>query len=113
MPKVEISGRTVTIERFKLDKAMRVITLLQLMQKQAPEVSKVWAEFRKSYGEDYARDVDRMNALALYGPQLEGLRGHDLEEWRAALADDVVRREFYSGYERWASPLELAEFMAS
>lgn len=71
MSEVQISGRTVVIERFKLDKAMRVITLLKLIQQQAPEVSKEWARFRKDYAADYGRELPRMNAMATFGPALE------------------------------------------
>ena len=81
MPEVKISGKTVTIERFKLDKAMRVITLLRLMQQAAPEITKEWATFRKSYAEDYGRDLPRMNALAMYGDALAGISD---EQWERA-----------------------------
>jgi hypothetical protein len=78
MPDVEINGHTVTIERFRLAKATRVMTLLQLLQKQVPEVSKSWATFRTEYARDYPRVIDRMNALAMYGPQLDHISE---DEW--------------------------------
>jgi hypothetical protein len=78
MPDVEINGHTVTIERFRLAKATRVMTLLQLLQKQVPEVSKSWATFRTEYARDYPRVIARMNALAMYGPQLEHISE---DEW--------------------------------
>ena len=69
MPTVEINNQTVTIERFTLAKAMRVITLLQLLQKQVPEISKRWAEFRKTYAQDYATELERNHAMILF-PEL-------------------------------------------
>lgn len=79
MPDVEINGTTVTIERFRLDKAMRVITLLKLLQQQAPEVSKAWAAFRKEYAEEYATDLDRNHALAMFPRLRDSLTEEDWE----------------------------------
>jgi hypothetical protein len=77
MPEVEINGRIVTVERFTLAKAMRVITLLQLLQKKVPEISCAWGEFRKDYAESYATEVPRINAMAQFGPALEHITEAD------------------------------------
>lgn len=79
MPEIQISGRTVTIERFTLAKAMRVITLLQLIQKLVPEVSRAWAEYRKEYAESYATEVPRIRAMAQFGASLEHITEQDWE----------------------------------
>jgi hypothetical protein len=81
MPDVQISGKTVTVERFTLAKAMRVITLLQLLKKQVPEVTKEWAIFRKNYAEEYATDIDRIDAKARFGPALDDISD---DEWERA-----------------------------
>lgn len=76
---VTVSGREITIERFTLAKASRVITLLQLLQKQVPEVSKAWAEYRKAYAKDYEVELSRMQAMAQFGPALEHITEADWE----------------------------------
>lgn len=81
MADVEISGKTVTVERFTLAKAMRVITLLQLIQKQVPEVTKEWAIFRKQYADEYSTEIDRIDAKARFGAALEDISD---EEWERA-----------------------------
>lgn len=81
MAAVEINGRTVTIERFTLAKAMRVITLLQLMQRAAPEITKAWATFRLDYAKDYGQTIDRINAIAQFGEPLARITD---EEWERA-----------------------------
>jgi hypothetical protein len=81
MPDVQISGQTVTIERFTLAKAMRVITLLQLIQKQVPDVTKEWAVYRKQYADEYGTEIDRIDAKARFGAALEGISD---EEWERA-----------------------------
>lgn len=79
MPDVAIGGKTVSVERFTLAKAMRVITLLGLIQKQVPEVTKEWAAFRKNYGEEYAIELSRSQALVRFGEQLDRLTEADWE----------------------------------
>jgi hypothetical protein len=81
MPDVQISGKTVTVERFTLAKAMRVITLLQLIQKQVPEVTKEWAIFRKQYADEYSTEIDRIDAKARFGSALDDITD---EEWERA-----------------------------
>jgi hypothetical protein len=81
MPDVQISGQRVTIERFTLAKAMRVVTLLSLIQKQVPEVTKEWAIFRKQYADEYATEIDRIDAKARFGGALEDISD---EEWERA-----------------------------
>jgi hypothetical protein len=81
MSEVTIGGKAVTVERFTLAKAMRVITLLQLIQKQMPEITKEWALFRRSYAEDYGVELDRINAMARFGDQLEHIKD---EQWERA-----------------------------
>ena len=81
MPDVQISGQTVTVERFTLAKAMRVITLLQLIQKQVPEVTKEWAVFRKQYADEYGTEIDRIDAKARFGAALDDISD---DEWERA-----------------------------
>jgi hypothetical protein len=78
MSEVTIGGKTVTVERFTLAKAMRVITLLGLIQKQMPEITREWATFRRDYAEDYGVEMDRINAMARYGDALEHISD---EQW--------------------------------
>lgn len=81
MTEVTIGGGTVVIERFTLAKAMRVITLLNLLRKQVPEISKEWAEYRRNYAQDYAVELDRINALARFGSNLDHIPD---SEWERA-----------------------------
>src|SRR4051812_39846810 len=73
-----LNGKEVNIERFTLAKAMRVITLLKLLQQQVPEISKHWAEFRRDYGKDYAVKISRMDAVLRFG---DGLSNVSDAEW--------------------------------
>lgn len=66
MADVQIGDRTVTIERFTLAKTVRIITLLTELQRQVPEVTREWATFRKDYGDTYAVELDRVQALVQY-----------------------------------------------
>lgn len=78
---VTLNGEKVRIERFTFAKAMRVITLLQLMQRAAPEISAEWAKFRLGYAKDYAQRIPRINALAQFGAALEHISE---QEWERA-----------------------------
>lgn len=69
MAEVEVGGRKVTLERFTLAKAMRVITLLSVIQKAVPEINKAMAEFRRNYEEANVIELDRVQAKMRYGPQ--------------------------------------------
>ena len=69
MSEVQIGGKTVTLQRFTLAKAMRVITLLSVIQKAVPELNKAMAEFRREYGENNVIALDRVQAKMRYGPQ--------------------------------------------
>lgn len=66
MSEVEIGGRTVTIQRPTVSKAARIITLLGVIQKQVPEATKAWAQFRRDYAVEYAQVLDRAQALVRY-----------------------------------------------
>jgi hypothetical protein len=68
MAAVTVGGREVVIERFTLVKAMRVITLLGLIQKSVPEITKAMAEFRAEYRETNVIELDRVQAKMQYGP---------------------------------------------
>src|SRR4051812_42672193 len=79
MPEVELHGKTVNIQRFTLSKAMRVITLLQLIQKQVPEVSKHWAEYRRNYAQEYSIVLERNEAVIRFPGLNELLNEKDWE----------------------------------
>jgi hypothetical protein len=79
MPDVEINGRQVTVERFTVSKGMRVMTLLGLIQKEVPEISRSWADFRRQYAEDYPTRVPRLTAIGRFG-----LTEIPDEEWERA-----------------------------
>jgi hypothetical protein len=81
MPEVTIGGGTITVERFTLSKAMRVITLLNLLRKEVPEISREWATYRRNYAQDYAVELDRINALARFGSSLDHVPD---SEWERA-----------------------------
>jgi hypothetical protein len=68
MADIEIGGRKVTVERFTLAKAMRVITLLGVIQKSVPEISKAMVEFKRDYQETNVIELDRVQAKMRYGP---------------------------------------------
>jgi hypothetical protein len=67
MADVSSGGRKVH-ERFTLVKAMRVITLLGLIQKSVPEVTKAMVEFKREYRENNVIELDRVQAKMRYGP---------------------------------------------
>jgi hypothetical protein len=68
MSDLEIGGRRVVIERFTLVKAMRVITLLGLIQKSVPEVTRAMVEFKREYRENNVIELDRVQAKMRFGP---------------------------------------------
>lgn len=69
MSTVEIAGRTIQIQRFTLVKAMRVMTLLSLIQKSVPEITREMAEFRREYAAGNVLELDRVQAKMRYGPR--------------------------------------------
>lgn len=69
MSAIEVNGSQVTVERFTLTKGMRVITLLQLIQKMVPDITKEIARFRREYAEDNVVALDRVQAKMRFGPQ--------------------------------------------
>lgn len=68
MSSVTVNGQEITIERFTLTKGMRVITLLQLIQKMVPQISKEIAEFKREYSATNVIELDRVQAKMRYGP---------------------------------------------
>lgn len=78
MPDVQISGRTVTIERFEVVKGTRVATLLNKLQQEVPEVSRSWAEFQREYAEKYPTNLTRIQAIAQFGLDIPD------DEWERA-----------------------------
>jgi hypothetical protein len=79
MPDVTINGRKVTIEKFRLSKATRVITLLRILRQQVPEISRELNEFQREYAAEYATKLPRLDAIARFG------LGHvSEEEWERA-----------------------------
>lgn len=69
MPTVHINGQDITIERMTLTKAMRVITLLSLIQKRVPEINRAMGEFRRAYVNENADELTRTEAKLRFGPQ--------------------------------------------
>jgi hypothetical protein len=67
MAEIEISGRKVVLERFTLVKAMRVITLLGLIQKSVPDITKAMTEFKREYRDSNVIELDRVQAKLQYG----------------------------------------------
>lgn len=68
MSAITVNGQQVTVERFTLTKGMRVITLLQLIQRMVPDITKEIARFRREYAEDNVVELDRVQAKMRYGP---------------------------------------------
>jgi hypothetical protein len=66
---VKFGDRDITLERFTLTKAMRVITLLKLIQQSTKEIGKTAAEFRREYAQDNVLELDRVEAKMRYGPR--------------------------------------------
>lgn len=81
MSTVTVNGTEITVQRFTLAKASRIITLLQILKKEVPEVSKAVGDFQRTYAKDYAQDLTRIQALARYGPRLEHITD---AEWERA-----------------------------
>lgn len=69
MTEVQIGEQKVTVERFTLAKAMRVITLLSLIQKSVPEINTAMAQFKRDYATENVVELDRVQAKMRYGPQ--------------------------------------------
>lgn len=69
MPSVKVGGRDVHLERFTVAKAMRVMTLLSVIQKQVPSLNKELAAFRSEYRKANSIELDRVQAKMRYGPQ--------------------------------------------
>lgn len=67
MPTVQIHNRQVEIQRFTLRKAMRVITLLGIIEKQIPEFTRLAAEYRREYRAANVLEMDRAQARLEYG----------------------------------------------
>lgn len=78
MPDVKIGETTVTIERFTLAKATRVMTLLQKLQQEVPEISRHWAEFNRDYAESYPTKLTRIQAIYRFGVEVSD------DEWERA-----------------------------
>src|SRR3954469_11325090 len=78
MPDVQIGATTVTVERFTLAKATRVMTLLQKLQQEVPEITKQWAEFNRDYRENYGTRMTRIQAIHTFGIAVSE------EEWERA-----------------------------
>lgn len=69
MTSVRVNDRDITIERFTLTKAMRVITLIGVIEKAMPSINSELAIYRKQYGEDNAQVLSRTQAALRYGPE--------------------------------------------
>jgi hypothetical protein len=69
MTKVTLNDREVTLERFTLQKAMRVITMLGLIQKAVPDATKMVGGYRREYAEANAVELDRVQAKMRFGRQ--------------------------------------------
>lgn len=69
MSTVRFGDRDIVLERFTLTKAMRVITLLKLIQQSTKEIGKTAAEFRREYAADNVVELDRVEAKMRYGPR--------------------------------------------
>ena len=79
MAAVTLNGQEIILERFTLEKALRVITLLSLLRKEVPEISKEFTRFRREYAQENATYLDRTSAVALYGESLAHLTDADWE----------------------------------
>lgn len=66
---VNIGGRDIAVQRFTLAKAMRVLTLLSLIQKSIPQITKAISEFRHDYESENVVELDRVQAKMQYGPR--------------------------------------------
>lgn len=64
---VKVGGRDVTIGRFSMAKAMRVMTLVSKINKEIPALMKTAAEFKRGYREDNALMIDRVEAWHRFG----------------------------------------------
>lgn len=69
MGTVKVHDREITIERFTLAKAMRVITLLGVVEKTIPEITKLAADYRREYRENNVVEMDRAQARMEFGPR--------------------------------------------
>jgi len=78
MPDVEINGRKITLERFSVVKATRVMTLLQKLQQEVPGISREWATFNREYAEAYPTRLTRIQAIYRFGVDVSD------DEWERA-----------------------------
>lgn len=69
MAPIKVHDREITLERFTLVKAMRVITLLGVIQKQIPEINRLMSEFKREYRQNNVIELDRVQAKMQYGPR--------------------------------------------
>ena len=65
---VTIGGDDVRIERFQWAKAVRIITLIGVIQKTVPEIQSEIAAFRRQYAEENVIVLDRAQARMRFGP---------------------------------------------
>lgn len=70
MARVEIAGKQYDIQRFTLIKALRVITLLNKIQKLVPDAGTELAEFVADYRGSHVEVLDRVQAKMRYGGQI-------------------------------------------
>jgi hypothetical protein len=89
MPDVEINGRKVTIEKFRLSKATRVITLLRILRQQVPEISRELNQFQREYAAEYATKLPRLDAIARFG--LRYVKDDDIWTRVDEFVDEVIR----------------------
>jgi hypothetical protein len=68
MSAIEVHDRQITVERFTVTKGLRILTLLQLIQKMVPQISNEIADFKREYAASNVIELDRVQAKMRYGP---------------------------------------------
>lgn len=63
MSVVRIAGQDITVERPTVAKGSRVLTLVNLLQRQMPELTRELAVFRRDYARDFADELTRTEAM--------------------------------------------------
>jgi hypothetical protein len=76
---VTLNGEDIVIERPCFAKGTRINTILQKIYQQMPEIEKLWRDYSRRYAEENAVVLDRMQAMARFGPALEHIADAEWE----------------------------------
>lgn len=67
MPRVTLNGTEYELEKFKVSKGVRAITLVSAINKLAPELTKEGGRITREYGQEHFTELSRAQAFLRYG----------------------------------------------